>query len=311
MGRVRHQPHQCTNCGAPVNAVPPGGTVQCTYCGMVLGFEPEAPELGPAGPVEPESSDGSAAGVPMHSRWRGSVLLVAVLLAVGVGAMVLFLGLAQPPTGTNAAAGQCPATFGISTALDCVCTREQSAGPVWGTDLYTTDSDVCTAAVHAGAIPLAGGKVRVMAAPGCASYLGTARNGITTSSWGSYGGSFRFQGHGTGVCSSAAPPGDRCPPNYPTDRPEVECLCGPDQLSGSVWGTDVYTTDSSLCRAALHAGATGAQGGRVRAALLPGCPAYSGTLRNGVPTTAWGAYASSFHFPGFGVGTCEQGAPPE
>ena len=61
----------------------------------------------------------------------------------------------------------------------------------YGTDLYTDDSSVCTAAVHVGAITLAdGGTVTIEIQPGWDSYVGSERNGISTSSYGSWPGSF-------------------------------------------------------------------------------------------------------------------------
>ncbi|WP_368671292.1 LCCL domain-containing protein [Corallococcus exiguus] len=75
------------------------------------------------------------------------------------------------------------------TQIRCGC-GAVGAGAVWGTDLYTDDSSVCVAAVHAGAITTAGGTVVVAIQPGQASYTGTTRNGITTLSYGAWSGSF-------------------------------------------------------------------------------------------------------------------------
>lgn len=64
---------------------------------------------------------------------------------------------------------------------------------VWGTDLYTDDSSICTAAVHAGLITRnAGGRVVFEIAEGESSYQGSTRNGVTTLDYGSWPGSFFF-----------------------------------------------------------------------------------------------------------------------
>lgn len=64
---------------------------------------------------------------------------------------------------------------------------------VWGTDVYTDDSPICKAAVHAGLITYAsGGVVTIEIRPAQQSYPGSARNGISTSNWGGWGGSFVF-----------------------------------------------------------------------------------------------------------------------
>jgi hypothetical protein len=73
------------------------------------------------------------------------------------------------------------------------CPPNGSAFTVWGTDIYTDDSAVCVAAVHVGLITFAsGGHVTFQMRPGQASYVGSTRNGVTTSNWGSWPGSYIF-----------------------------------------------------------------------------------------------------------------------
>ncbi len=75
------------------------------------------------------------------------------------------------------------------TQIRCACPAV-SGGYVWGTNVYTDDSDVCAAAVHAGAIPASGGTVTVTLQAGRSSYTGSTRNGITTYAYGAWAGSF-------------------------------------------------------------------------------------------------------------------------
>jgi hypothetical protein len=64
---------------------------------------------------------------------------------------------------------------------------------VWGTDVYTDDSSVCTAAVHVGLITLLdGGTVTIEMLDGQSSYQGTLRYGIQTYDWDSWPASYRF-----------------------------------------------------------------------------------------------------------------------
>lgn len=71
------------------------------------------------------------------------------------------------------------------------CPPSGRAQSVWGTDIYTNDSSICTAAVHAGVITMdVGGPVRVTAVAGLGRYPGSRRNGVMTRSYGSWGGSF-------------------------------------------------------------------------------------------------------------------------
>ena len=51
--------------------------------------------------------------------------------------------------------------------------------------------------------------------------------------------------------------------------------------AGTVWGSDVYTDDSTLAAAAVHAGAVGAgETGLVKVTILPGESSYDASTRN-------------------------------
>lgn len=64
---------------------------------------------------------------------------------------------------------------------------------------------------------------------------------------------------------------------------------------GSVWGTDIYTDDSSVCAAAQHFGRIGAAaGGPVVIEIRGGRGAYQGSTRNGVESLGYGEYEGSF-----------------
>jgi hypothetical protein len=65
---------------------------------------------------------------------------------------------------------------------------------LWGTDVYTDDSSICTAAVHAGVIPASGGDVTFVIEPGQEEYPASEQNGVTSSQWGSWERSFSFAG---------------------------------------------------------------------------------------------------------------------
>ncbi|MCP4138074.1 MAG: hypothetical protein GY754_44335 [bacterium] len=68
-------------------------------------------------------------------------------------------------------------------------------GPVWGTDMYTADSALSLAAVHAGVLK-AGEKgiVKVTFKPGQQKYTGSGRNGVNSSSWGRFHLSYSVEG---------------------------------------------------------------------------------------------------------------------
>ena len=116
-------------------------------------------------------------------------------------------GSAAAPSAAAHSAKPCPGKFRElpeangappGTSITCQCASGELRGSVWGSGTYTTDSRICVAAVHAGAITPAGGTVKMKTAPGCPGYVGSAANGVSTSQWGSYQASFYFEGKGDG-----------------------------------------------------------------------------------------------------------------
>ncbi len=73
---------------------------------------------------------------------------------------------------------------------------------------------------------------------------------------------------------------------------------------GAVWGTDVYTDDSSVARAAVHAGVLAVgETKTVTVTILPGQPSYPASTRNGVSSSSWGSWSGSYSFAGAGAVT--------
>jgi len=64
---------------------------------------------------------------------------------------------------------------------------------------------------------------------------------------------------------------------------------------GQVWGTGVYTDDSSPAAAAVHAGVLrDGESGHVRITILPGQDSYQGSDHNGVSSQPWKTWQGSF-----------------
>lgn|GEM_PF-4391294 len=75
----------------------------------------------------------------------------------------------------------------------------------------------------------------------------------------------------------------------------IQVTCPANCTAGSLWGTDIYTGDSSICTAAIHAGVITADGGEVLVTLIPdGAPSHPGTEQNGISSSDWDSYAPSF-----------------
>jgi hypothetical protein len=68
---------------------------------------------------------------------------------------------------------------------------------------------------------------------------------------------------------------------------------------GAVWGTDIYTDDSTVGRAAVHAGVVApGETKTVSVTILPGQSSYPASNRNGVTSASWGAWSGSYSFAG-------------
>ncbi len=97
------------------------------------------------------------------------------------------------------------------------------------------------------------------------------------------------------------PAAEACPATFQSVGQSVgtavlDCQCAPGQITGSVWGTDIYTDDSSICAAARHAGMIGPGGGPVIVYAAPGQAGYPASSRHGIASADWGEWGASFTF---------------
>ncbi len=182
-------------------------------------------------------------------------------------------------------------------------------GSVWGSGPYTDDSAVSAAAVHAGLVKVGESADIVVkfAGPG-ERFTGCSRNGVTSADFSSFGGSYTL-----------APLAEMPDAPYLTSRSAlganysayltVDMFTGQAQiqpgtslivalegkLSGAVWGDGIYTADSSLDAAAVHAGVLkGGESAFVKVTLLPGQDQYAGGAKNGVESSPYGSYRMSY-----------------
>lgn len=85
-----------------------------------------------------------------------------------------------------------------------------------------------------------------------------------------------------------------CPSNALSLTDNIQCACPAGAATGSLWGTGIYTADSSICAAALHGGAISTNGGNINVFLSGRLEAFAGSSQNGVTSSEWGAYDRSF-----------------
>ena len=176
-----------------------------------------------------------------------------------------------------------------------------NSGSIYGTDIYTDDSDLSTAAVHAGLLKVGEkGVVKVTILPGQASHVSTTRHGITSSAWSQYPGSYKVE---------PIPGGSRAATTSSTTRPDPGSLWSYEKYvgqtfefqatgstsGGSIWGTGIYTGDSRLSVAAVHAGVLrDGESGVVKVTILAGDSRYLGSLRHGISSYDYGQYPFSY-----------------
>lgn len=231
------------------------------------------------------------------------------------------------------------------------CPPGGAIGNLWGSGLYTDDSSICTAAVHAGLInTYNGGDFTIEIRPGAGSYQGSRRNGVSSKGYGGFQGSFVFvtggerqsgnvmmddhnrMGDHRGRPAPLAAPGMPVPfpgalgnlgipPNedgghqqQATNSIQIDWgttvgshrgrnghrlryYCPPGGALGSLWGSGLYTDDSSVCTAAVHAGLiTTYKGGEFQVEIRPGSHSYQGSRKNGVNSQNYGSFDGSFIF---------------
>lgn len=195
--------------------------------------------------------------------------------------------------------------LGAEYLFFCPASSTGTLGGIYGDYTYTTDSKICVAAVHAGRFLRGlGGNVRFKIKGAQTLYIGALRNSVQSSFFGTYATSYSFLDLNTGA--ELTPP--TAPPISATQNASgiyqllgqqftFICPAASGTSGGSVWGTDVYTYDSSICRAAVHAGRiSNANGGQVTIAPLAGQAAYTGSTRNGITSTSYGSWGGSFSF---------------
>ena len=87
--------------------------------------------------------------------------------------------------------------------------------------------------------------------------------------------------------------------------PNMVSLCDPvgatyyfrvtGEATGSLWGTDTYTGDSSIAVAAVHAGLVEVgETAVVRITVVPPLAQYAGSVRNGVTSREFGQYGTAY-----------------
>ena len=217
-----------------------------------------------------------------------AIAIAAAALAATAAHAQTYLGLAptQNAGAFRAQAGQ---------ALSFVCpASDGSKAKLYGTDIYTDDSPICAAAIHAGVLKAGrAGAVTILIGNGAKSFKGSDRNGIASHEYGSWGYSYSFVRDGEPGRIGWSTVWNGIPEDYTAP---IAVNCPPEgDVSRAIWGTDVYTRDSAICVAAVHAGAiTPAKGGLITVRRAPAPREYPGTQRYRITSQRWGSSTDAF-----------------
>lgn len=127
--------------------------------------------------VDPKNTISDPGSLTQYQQQIGKVLFVRVM--GGVNPNMARAGFAVP-------GGPAPA-MPIGAPGGGIILGGMGGGTVWGTDIYTTDSPLALAAVHAGAVQMGQtAVVKVTIVPSPNNFVGSTRNGITTEPYGQY-----------------------------------------------------------------------------------------------------------------------------
>ena len=176
----------------------------------------------------------------------------------------------------------------------------RTKGRIWGgaENIYTDDSDIATAAVHAGVLNDGQtGNVMVKFIGGMNSYPAITRNGVSSISYGSYQGSYQILNGNTVKVSNKEQQAPANMTEYRGKNGDVYTFQVTGKTDGRIWGgnDNVYTDDSNIATAAVHAGLVGpGETAVIKVTVMEGLSDYPSLSRNGVTSIKFGSWSGSY-----------------
>lgn len=176
---------------------------------------------------------------------------------------------------------------------------------IWGDGYYTYDSWLATAAVHAGVLQPGETKtLEVQMVGDVQAFSGSLRNGVTSQKYDVKSQAYIFvAAPPTSTTIDVGPSGIRLQ-NYRSQVGlELDLRITGDKDLGRVWGTGLYTDDSAIASAAVHAGLLGdGETGVVTIRIKGGTvapDAFVGSDQYGVVSESYpSGYPGSYEFVG-------------
>ncbi|XP_077974364.1 uncharacterized protein LOC120347949 isoform X1 [Styela clava] len=193
------------------------------------------------------------------------------------------------------------ANFMVDDAFTVVCPAgcdmNIDNNEVWGTGVYTDDSYICGAAIHDGRLNAdVGGQIMVGKIPGMSTYAGSTQNTIESKSKGKWRKSITFEDAVLQHTSTFTITCDVEANMIMDEEYSVICPPGCEEETERVWGNDIYTEDSFICAAAIHAGKINVgEGGRV-SVVTTEAKNFESTTRNGIQSKPYDKEAKAWKF---------------
>jgi len=178
------------------------------------------------------------------------------------------------------------------------CKKEKNL-QIFGTILYTLDSPICRSAIHSGIIKDKGGNVMIKVMHALKYYLGTRQFGIQSSGINKSDFSYTIEQATPVLTISCKTQGINNLFSGKIGRKYlVKCPVNCSRMTHNVFGNQIYSADSSICQAAIHAGALNDRGGEVNFITASGLKQYFGLKAFNVESKDRESYVKSFKFFG-------------
>lgn len=196
---------------------------------------------------------------------------------------------------------------GIKRRVKCPKDCYKKKGPIFGTFVYTIDSSICLSGIHAGIIKgLDESVIEVLTSPPLTYYQGSKQFNFVSASIDKAELSFTVQ-EATSVIKvdCKTPASDSNFSGTIGMMFIVNCPSDCSKIPSSVFGgkppskfkqLGMYSGDSSICQAAIHAGVTNDRGGEVQFSILEGAKLYYGSKSYGIESKPRDFYVKSISF---------------
>jgi hypothetical protein len=186
----------------------------------------------------------------------------------------------------------------IGDKLRVKCPANCKKGLIYGTLIYSFDSIACMSAIHSGILKSnESNMILLKALPGMSFYQGTMQYGIQSTSIDKSDYSFQIE---------EAPAVILIDCKTPASTPQfagtlgmkflVRCPQKCSKVPHYVFGNNLYSGDSSICQAAIHAGALNDRGGEVQFMIEPGQKLYFRKRAFGIESKERDSYVKSIRF---------------